>query len=134
MSKAFNDMWLATCTQVNHDNFLFLVVDSQKPSFDHNLCSKYLNGLCEPILDIWVPRAFQWYNELFNPMSFDLAITLWKFESSSGFQLSKWEPTWGCMGSFFHTFLHSREHEMWLSGFTLGPHICKPLLWSQTQR
>ncbi len=32
---------------------------------------KYSNGSCELILDIYVPKAFQWYKELFNPMSFD---------------------------------------------------------------
>jgi hypothetical protein len=42
------------------------------PSFGHNLCFKYLNGSYEPILHIYVFRAFQSYNELFNPMSFDL--------------------------------------------------------------
>jgi hypothetical protein len=32
---------------------------------------KYLNGTCKPILNIYVPRAFQWYKEIFKPMSFD---------------------------------------------------------------
>ncbi len=41
------------------------------PSFGHNLCFKYPNGLCELILDICVPINFQWYKELFNPMSCD---------------------------------------------------------------
>jgi hypothetical protein len=36
-------------------------------------------------------------------------------------------------GSFSHTLLHSREHEMWLPGFPLGPQPCKPLLWSRAQ-
>ncbi len=40
-------------------------------SFDHNLCFKYPNGSYKPILDIYVPRYFQWYKEFFNPMSFD---------------------------------------------------------------
>ncbi len=40
------------------------------PSFDHNLCFKYSNGMCKPILDMYVPITFQWYNEIFNPMSF----------------------------------------------------------------
>jgi hypothetical protein len=40
-------------------------------SFDHNLCFKCPNGSCKPNLDIYVPRAFQWYKELFNPMCFD---------------------------------------------------------------
>ncbi len=38
----------------------------------HNLCFKYPNGSYEPILDIFVPRAFQWYKKLFKPMNFDL--------------------------------------------------------------
>jgi hypothetical protein len=41
------------------------------PSFDHNLCFKYPNGSCEPILNISVPRTFQWHKELFNPMNLD---------------------------------------------------------------
>ncbi len=41
------------------------------PSFGHNLCFKDPNGSYEPILDIFVLRFFQWYKELFNPMSFD---------------------------------------------------------------
>ncbi len=38
----------------------------------HNLCFKYPNGSWKTILDIYVPRAFQWYKELFNPMNFDI--------------------------------------------------------------
>jgi len=41
------------------------------PFFGHNLCCKYLNGLYELILNIYISRAFQWYKELFNTMSFD---------------------------------------------------------------
>ncbi len=40
-------------------------------SFGHNLCFKCSNESCEPILDIYVSIAFQWYEELFNPMGFD---------------------------------------------------------------
>jgi len=39
-------------------------------SFSHNLCFKNSNGSCEPILDIYIPRSFQCYKEIFNPMSF----------------------------------------------------------------
>jgi hypothetical protein len=66
----------ATCTWVTRGNSKLLMTKSQIgnlipcPSFGHNLCFKYPNGSCEPILDIYVPRAFQWYNELLNPMSF----------------------------------------------------------------
>jgi len=40
-------------------------------SFGHNLCFKYPNGSCKPILDIFVPRDFQWYDEIFNLMNCD---------------------------------------------------------------
>jgi hypothetical protein len=32
--------------------------ESKCPSFGHNLCFKHSNGTCEPILDIYVSRAF----------------------------------------------------------------------------
>jgi len=40
-------------------------------SFGHNLCFRYRNGSCKPILDIHVSIAFQWYKKLFNPLDFD---------------------------------------------------------------
>ncbi len=61
-------------------------------------------------------------------------MKIWEsIKTPLGLQLPKWEPTWECVESFFHIFLHSYEHEMWLSGFTLGLHLCKPLLWSRAQ-
>jgi len=53
------------------------MVESQIVNLTHNLffgcnlCVKCPNGSCEPILDIYVLRAFQWYKELFNPRGFD---------------------------------------------------------------
>jgi len=82
-----NNMWNATCTQGNQGDFWLLVVGSQiciltsDPSFGYNLCFKYPNGSCEPILDIYVPRVFQLYKELFNPMNFDpwnRPLKVWK--------------------------------------------------------
>jgi hypothetical protein len=75
-------LWTKEHTPIPSPSVVFtfgLIVESIKElggaspgsSFDQNLCYKYLNGSCEPILDIYVPRAFQWYNEIFNPMSFD---------------------------------------------------------------
>jgi len=81
-------MWHATYTKVNQGNSWFLVVESQicnltpGPSFGHNLCFKYSNGSCEPILEIHISRAFQWYKELFDPMSFDLWNRLLKIWES----------------------------------------------------
>jgi hypothetical protein len=72
-----NSMLHATCTHRHWDNSWLLVVGSQIVnliigfSFDHNLCFRCPNGLCKPILDISVPRAFQWYKEFFNLMGFD---------------------------------------------------------------
>jgi len=75
-----NDMWQATCTQVNKSNSLLLmeVVKSQignltpDLSFGHNLCFKYPNESCDPILNISISRSFQSYKEIFNPMNFYL--------------------------------------------------------------
>jgi hypothetical protein len=63
--------------QLNQGDSWLLVVGSQignltlGPSFGHNLCLKYPNGSCERILEIKVPKYFQWYKELLNPMNFD---------------------------------------------------------------
>jgi hypothetical protein len=132
-------MWQATYMQVNRGNSRLLVVGSQigslipDPSFGHDLCFKYPNGSCEPILNIYVPRYFQWYNKLFDPMSFDPCNCLLKIQESIGILIPKWELTWECEDWFPHILLHSREYQMWLSGFILGPHLCKPLSWLRAQ-
>ncbi len=134
-----NGMWHVTCTQEIQGDSWLLVVGSQivnltpSLSFGCNLCFKYSNGSCEPILDVYIPITFQWYKEFFDPMVLTFVIALWKFRSSAEIQLSKWELTWECAGSFPHSLLHSQEHEMWLPCLSLGPHLCKPLPWSQTQ-
>jgi hypothetical protein len=71
------DMSHATCTQVNRGDSQLLVVGNQTAnltpdlSFGHNLCFKCSNGWCEPILDIYVSIAFQWYKKILNLMGFD---------------------------------------------------------------
>jgi hypothetical protein len=61
----------------NWGDYRLLVVRSQigdlipSPSLGHKLCFKYPNGSCNPILNIWVPKVFQWYKDFFNPMGFD---------------------------------------------------------------
>ncbi len=84
----------------------------------HNLCFKYPNGSWEPILNIYVPRSFQWYKKLFNPMSFDPCnrpLKIWDSIETPipnvGVHLKVW-------GSFPHIFLHSREYILWLPNFT----------------
>jgi hypothetical protein len=60
------------------------------PSFGHNLCFKFPNGSCEPILKIYILRTFSWYKKIFNLMNFDPS----NFEGAiSG--TFKWAPTWG---------------------------------------
>jgi hypothetical protein len=58
------------------DSKLLMVRDqidtlTPNPSFDRNLCLKYSNGSCKPILDVYVLKDFQWYKEVFNLMNFD---------------------------------------------------------------
>jgi len=48
-------------------------------------------------------------------------ITFWKFENPLRFQLSKWEFTLECEGSFPHTLLHFWKYEMWFLGFLFWP-------------
>jgi hypothetical protein len=79
-------MWHATYTQGIWGNSKLLVVGNQivnltpGHSFGHNLCfvSKWSDEL---ILDIYVPRSFQWYKEIFNSMNFDpynSPLKIWK--------------------------------------------------------
>ncbi len=77
-SDLSNDMWHTTCMQINQGDSYLLMVEAQIGnlifgfSFGHNLCFKYQNGSCEPILNIYIVRDFQWYKEFFNQMNFDL--------------------------------------------------------------
>jgi len=44
-------------------------------------CFSCLNGSCEPILDIYVSIAFQWYKKLLEPLGFDAcnrSLNIWK--------------------------------------------------------
>jgi hypothetical protein len=72
-----NGMWHVTWTQGNQGKSWLLVVRSQIAnltlglSFSHNLCLKCPNGLCEPILNIYILKNFQWYKKRLNPMGFD---------------------------------------------------------------
>jgi hypothetical protein len=87
--KLFNGMLQTTCTQENRVDSPLLMVKSQIAnltpdfSFGHNLCFRCLNGSCEPILNIYVSIAFQWYNEVFNPIGFDLYNCFIKIQEST---------------------------------------------------
>ncbi len=123
-----NSMWHATCTQRNQGDSWFWQFDF-RPSFGHNLCFKSPNGSCKPILDIYVPRAFQCYKEPFNTMSFGPCNCLLKIWESIGTPTPK-VGIWRFIPS--HSFALFGTWNVTL-GLTLGPHLCKPLLWLQTQ-
>jgi hypothetical protein len=80
-------------SQIGHREEVYsrlLVVGSQTasltpgPSFGHNLCFGCPNEKCEPILDIYVLRAFEWYQERNNPLRFDPSTRPLKFRESTG--------------------------------------------------
>ncbi len=138
--KSWNSQnWHTTCTRANQGDSRLLMIGSQignltpDPSFGHNLCFRYPNGLCEPILDIYIPRAFQWYKELFNPMSFDPCNRSLKIWESIGIPTPKVGAhlgVWGFIPS--HSLALSEAWNVTL-GLTFGLHLCKPLPWSQAQ-
>jgi hypothetical protein len=72
-----NNMSHTTCTWRNRVDSWLLVVGNQTTNltpdlfFGHNLCFRCPNGSCEPILDIYVFIALQWYKELFKLIGFD---------------------------------------------------------------
>jgi len=100
----------ATYTQRNRVNSQLLVVGSQtanltpSPSFGHNLCFRCPNGSCEPISDICVSIAFQWYKELLNVLGFDPFNHFLNIRESTGTLIPKVEAllrVWGFIPSHF---------------------------------
>jgi hypothetical protein len=110
--KLSKDMWHAICIDVCHGDSWLLMGRSQigilipNLSFGHNFCFKYSNGSCEPILNIYVPRIFQWYKEFFNPMGFGPWNTSLKIQDSIGIRTLKVGVHLGVCG-FIPS--HSRE-------------------------
>jgi hypothetical protein len=106
-------MFHTTNTQGNRVHSWLLMVGSQicnlthGPSFGHNLCFRCPNGSCEPILDIYVPRDFQWYKGLLNPLNFDPCNRLFKIWKSTGTPIPKMKAplgVWGFIPSHCFTF------------------------------
>jgi hypothetical protein len=92
-----NDMLHVTCTQRNRGDSWLLMVGNQIANltlslfFGHNLWILWIFipaiaifWSCEPISDIYIPRAFQWYKEISIQWIFIPAITFWKFRSPLG--------------------------------------------------
>jgi hypothetical protein len=135
-------MWHATCMQVKQGDSWLLVVESQigylirNFSFHHNLWFKYPNGSCKPILDIYVSRYFQWYKELFNPMSFDPWNFLLKVWASIGTRIPKMGAHLGMCGfipSHFPTLQGAwnviPELHSWPAPLQALALIANPKLW-----
>jgi len=84
------DMWHGPCSLINRVDSRLLVVGSQignstpGPSFGHNLCFRHPNEQCEPILEIYISRAFQWYKECHKTLRFDPYNRSLKFRESTG--------------------------------------------------
>jgi hypothetical protein len=138
--KLSNGMSHATCTQGNWGDFWLLVVGSQivnltiDPSFGHNLCFKCPNGSCNPILDIYVLITFQWYENLFEPLSFDPynhSLNIWESTKTPtpnmGVHLGVWR--------FFPLTLFCTPGgmRMRLLSLVLARTLTSPLPWSWAQ-
>ncbi len=109
----YNGMLHAACTQGNRVNSWLLVLGSQiinlTPifSFGHNLCFRCSNGRCEPILEICVSIAFQWYKEFFKAISFDPCNCTLKI----------WESIWDSNSQYGSSLGSVRVHSLTLFAF-----------------
>jgi len=132
-------MWHATCTQKNRGDSWLLVIESQitnltpSLSFGNNLCFKCPNESCNPILNIYISRVFQWYKEFLNLMGFDFCNRFLNVQES----ISNITPkmgvhlrVWGFIPSHSPTLLGAWDATL---GLPLGPHLYKPLPWSRAQ-
>jgi len=100
--------------QTNQGHSQLLMVGSQIGNlipnlfFGHNLCLKYPNGSCEPILNIFISIDFQWYKGHFNPMIFEPCNRPLKIKESIGTLTLKTGAHLGVCGfipSHYPTFL-----------------------------
>jgi hypothetical protein len=128
-----NGMWHVVYSQINRvDSRLFLVGSQTAsltpgPSFGHNLCFKCPNEQCEPILDIYVSRSFQWYKKSHKILSFDPSNRSLKFWESIGTPSPKVGVALGVWGL---TPSHSPTLPL---GFLLARTLTTPLPWLRAQ-
>jgi len=95
-------------------------------SFGNNLCFRCPNEQCKLVLDIYIPRAFQWYKECHKPLSFELWNCSLKFRESIGTPSPKVGVALGVRGftpSHFPTLPGVCDVT---PGLPLGPQPCNP--------
>ncbi len=80
--------WYVVCSLQTSKSGWFLIFCGQTtnltPSlaFGHNLCFRCPNEQYKPILDIYIPRDFQWYKECHKQLSFNPWNRFLKFQES----------------------------------------------------
>jgi hypothetical protein len=132
--ELFNDIWNVIFTHVIQGNSWLLIIKSQidililDPSFDHNLYYKYSNGSCEPMLNIYVLKYFQWYKEVLNLMNFDPWNRFLKNQDFIGPPTPKMRIHLGVCGLIPSHSLALPRVWMWLLGCIFDPHISMTLL------
>jgi hypothetical protein len=116
----------------SYDNLIY------GPSFDHNLCFNYPKESCEPILNIYVPKVFQWYKDLFNPIAFDpynRSLKIQKFIKSPTSKMGVHLGMWRFIPSIFPTFLGAwdviPELPFWLAPLQVVALVVNPKLGLQ---
>jgi hypothetical protein len=116
-----NDMWHAPCSKVNWVDSRLFVVGSQTgsltpgPSFGHNVHFRCLNEQCEPTLDIYVLRNFQWYKKRHKTLSFDpsnCSLKFWKSTGTPSPKVGVALGVWGFIPSYSLT-LSNTPGSMW---------------------
>jgi len=127
-----NGMWHVIFSQVNRvDSRLFLVRSqignlTSGPSFGHNLCFRSSNEQFEPILNIYVSKAFQWYKERHKPLRFDpsnCSLKFWESTRTPSPKVRVALGVWGFTPSHFLTLPGVCDVT---PGLPLGPHPCNP--------
>ncbi len=76
------------------------------PSFGYNLCFRCPNEECEIILDIYIPKNFQWYNKRHKPLSFDhwnCSLKFWESTETPSPKMGVALGVWGFTPSHFPT-------------------------------
>ncbi len=119
--ELFNAMlhsWIGHQEEV--DSRLFVVGNqignsTPSPSFGHNLCFRCSNEPSEPILDIYAPKAFQWYKERHETLRFDpcnRSLKFWESTRTPSPQVGVTLGVWGFTPSYSLTLSNTPEN-MW---------------------